>query len=136
MAGENRLLTAGFDAMSHEAIERESVSLDAVRAAFAAAKPKLGLIVLDACRNNPLAESRLAAQGLARAQGGAGLLIAYATDPGNVAYDGLGATASSPRRCSRRWRRSPASSDNRGLPTRGFSCTRSQLPPDRRQRHR
>jgi uncharacterized caspase-like protein len=93
IAGENRLLTAGFDALSREAIERESLSLDAVRAAFAAAKPKLGLIVLDACRNNPLAESGLAARGLARAQGGAGLLIAYATDPGNVAYDGVGANS-------------------------------------------
>jgi Caspase domain len=61
-----------------------------VRAALAAAHPGLGLIVLDACRNNPLSESGLAARGLARAQGGSGLLIAYATDPGNVAYDGSG----------------------------------------------
>ena len=91
--GENRLLTAGLAGLSAAAIERESLTLDQVRAALAAAKPELGLIVLDACRNNPLAAGGLAPRGLARAQGGSGLLIAYATDPGNVAYDGTGANS-------------------------------------------
>jgi hypothetical protein len=91
--GANYLLGSGFSELSREGISREAVSLDAVRVALAEAGPELALIVLDACRNNPLAEGGLAARGLARAQGGAGLLIAYATDPGNVAYDGLEANS-------------------------------------------
>jgi TPR repeat protein len=58
------------------------------------------LIFLDACRNNPfkidrfwigdtlkVADSR---QGLARTDYGVGSLIAFSTEPGAVAYDGLG----------------------------------------------
>jgi uncharacterized caspase-like protein len=66
--------------------------------------PAVGIIILDACRDNPLARTLAAAlpasrsasmgAGLAAVQangeshGGGGLLIAYATDPGSVAYDG------------------------------------------------
>ncbi|OSM04374.1 hypothetical protein MAIT1_04275 [Magnetofaba australis IT-1] len=59
---------------------------------------RTNLVFLDACRNNPLARnlarsmglSRDAAGsgGLAREQAGLGTLIAYATQPGNVAADG------------------------------------------------
>lgn len=73
--------------------------------------PKVNLVFLDACRNNPLAESlkegvksgrsvligrsdhvktRSIGQGLAKMKGGIGMLIAYATQPGNVAEDGNG----------------------------------------------
>lgn len=90
MDGDNRLLTAELSAATLDGIARDSVSLDAVRAALAAAKPALGVVVLDACRNNPLTDAGGAFRGLARAQGGAGMLIAYATDPGNVAFDGAG----------------------------------------------
>jgi hypothetical protein len=90
MDGENRLLTADLATLTEAAIRRASISLDAVRDAMEAARPGLGLIVLDACRNNPLADDGRVPRGLARASGGAGLLIAYATDPGNVAYDGSG----------------------------------------------
>lgn len=93
IAGENHLLGSGFDAVTRDEIARESIGLDAMRAALARAAPGLGLIVLDACRSNPLADSGLTERGLARAQGGRGLLIAYATDPGNVAYDGLDANS-------------------------------------------
>ena len=88
--GDNRLLTADLSVATLDGIARNSVSLDTVRAALAAAKPELGVVVLDACRNNPLTDGGGAFRGLARAQGGAGMLIAYATDPGNVAYDGTG----------------------------------------------
>ncbi len=54
------------------------------------------LIVLDACRNNPL-RGRPAEEGaspvqdgLARVGSAAGFLFAYATQPGNVAFDGGG----------------------------------------------
>lgn len=52
-----------------------------------------GLVFLDACRDNPLARSmatgtRSVGRGLAEVTSATGTLIAYATQPGNVAYDG------------------------------------------------
>jgi len=93
ISGANYLLSSGFSTLDRESIDDEALSLDKVRAVLSRSRPGLGLIVLDACRNNPFAEGGLAARGLARAQGGSGLLIAYATDPGNVAYDGLDANS-------------------------------------------
>ncbi|MGF1625397.1 MAG: caspase family protein [Alphaproteobacteria bacterium] len=54
-----------------------------------------GLVFLDACRDNPLARSmqtgtRSVGRGLAEVTSATGTLIAYATQPGNVAYDGDG----------------------------------------------
>ncbi len=88
--GENHFITREFNGTTLANLADASVSLTQVREAFASAAPKIGILILDACRNNPFVESGQAAQGLARSAGGAGLLIAYATDPGNVAYDGQG----------------------------------------------
>ena len=53
---------------------------------------QLNLLILDACRNNPLANRGLrdAGRGLAEMQAPAGSMIAYATQPGSVAFDGDG----------------------------------------------
>src|SRR5690606_21592820 len=60
---------------------------------------KTSLILLDACRDNPLARnlartmgtrSSLVPQGLAEVKTGVGTLIAFSTQPGNVALDGDG----------------------------------------------
>lgn len=51
----------------------------------------LNLFFLDACRNTPFKSfARSANVGLARISGAEGTLIAYATAPGTVAYDGHG----------------------------------------------
>lgn len=58
---------------------------------------KTNIVVLDACRNNPLARNLTRAmgtrsagvgQGLAEVKSGVGTLIVFATQPGNVALDG------------------------------------------------
>jgi uncharacterized caspase-like protein len=51
---------------------------------------RLNLLILDACRNNPFAGRglRTAGGGLAQMQAPEGTLIAFATQPGNVAQDG------------------------------------------------
>ena len=63
---------------------------------------KTNLIFLDACRDNPLAKnlarsmgtrSVSVGRGLARVNSGIGTLIAFATEPGNVALDGEGANS-------------------------------------------
>jgi uncharacterized caspase-like protein len=50
---------------------------------------ELNMVILDACRDNPFAQSwRSTRKGLAMMQAAQGALIAYATEPGNVALDG------------------------------------------------
>ena len=88
--GENYLVGRDLRDLSFDALEMASISLSEVRRELLASDVKLGMIVLDACRNNPLSDAGVGETGLASVRGGAGLLVAYATDPGNVAYDGNG----------------------------------------------
>lgn len=88
--GENYLLARDFTELSLAALSDSTLALSRVQDALTAGKPDIGIVIVDACRNNPLAEQGIVAPGLARASGGAGLLFAYSTDPGNVAYDGDG----------------------------------------------
>lgn len=88
--GDNYLIGTDMAELSASGLTSASVTLSRIKAVMDAAKPDIGIVVLDACRDNPLTENDLAQQGLAVASGGQGLLIAYATDPGNVAYDGSG----------------------------------------------
>jgi hypothetical protein len=56
-----------------------------------AARNRLNIVILDACRNNPFARSfRSTQKGLATTDAPGGTLIAYATAPGSVASDGTG----------------------------------------------
>ncbi|MEM7440300.1 MAG: caspase family protein [Pseudomonadota bacterium] len=90
-AGENYLLGTKFDGTSSKAVKDASLTLSAVRGVFARARPRAGIVILDACRDNPLNVAGTASgPGLARTATGAGVLIAYATDPGNVAFEGTG----------------------------------------------
>ncbi len=90
IGGANHLIGTDFSGSDLEALRRNSMTLDRVRDVIAKAGPNAGILLIDACRNNPFTDKGLVEQGLIRARGGAGLLIAYATDPGNVAYDGTG----------------------------------------------
>jgi uncharacterized caspase-like protein len=89
-AEENYLIGSDLSHLSYEALQTSSITLTEIRSTLAASGTELGMIILDACRNNPLADAGVGKMGLATARGGAGLLVAYATDPGNVAYDGSG----------------------------------------------
>jgi len=60
---------------------------------------KTNMVFLDACRDNPLARnlarsmgtrSTSIGRGLARVEAGVGTMVAYSTQPGNVAVDGTG----------------------------------------------
>lgn len=78
-------------------IERESdVDIEAVEANWVLdqmeyARNPLNIVILDACRNNPLTRGfRATTRGLARMEAPGGTLIAYSTRPGEVAVDGIG----------------------------------------------
>lgn len=88
IGGENHLIGTGFSELELEEVGRAGIALGAAIEAYAEAQPEIGIIILDACRDNPFAAMGEVPDGLARASGGPGLLLAYATDPGNVAYDG------------------------------------------------
>jgi TPR repeat protein len=72
-------------------IERRTIHFDDVLDAQAKGAG-IHLVFLDACRNDPLAGSSVAlpSAGLARVGDAAGFLIAFATQPDAVAYDGAG----------------------------------------------
>jgi TPR repeat protein len=99
--GRNYLLPIGSDIQVPRDLTYEAVSLDLVTEELEANDPDLSMILLDACRDDPLSE-RFQAQagrlgrsietgsGLAQTKGAAGMLIAYATAPDQVALDGEG----------------------------------------------
>ena len=79
-------------------LEFETVRLETVLRQMER-EPRTNLVFLDACRDNPLARnlartmgtrSANVGRGLARIESGIGTLIAFATQPGNVALDGSG----------------------------------------------
>ncbi|WP_160115940.1 caspase family protein [Candidatus Halocynthiibacter alkanivorans] len=90
IGGENYMIATDFQVSDAANLAAASVPMGAVRDAFAAARPDLGVLILDACRNNPFVDAGVVERGLVRTKGVTGMLIAYATDPGNVAYDGIG----------------------------------------------
>ncbi len=88
--GDNLLIGVDFNGANVADLQRASLSMTEIRQTITDAAPLAGLILLDACRDAPFADAGTVPPGLVRTRGGVGLLIAYATDPGNVAYDGEG----------------------------------------------
>ena len=86
----NWLVPVSANATSVTDVDYELVDADLVLKQMEAARTKLNLVILDACRNNPFSGRGLrdATGGLARMNAPEGTLISYATQPGNVARDG------------------------------------------------
>ncbi len=96
--GDNYLLPVDAALKSDIDLNYETVPLNLIMSKMEQLA-KTNILLLDACRNNTLAKNlsvsmgtRSAAigRGLARVGTGVGTLIAYATEPGNVAIDGGG----------------------------------------------
>ena len=94
--GVNRLVPVSARLDSAAALTSETLELNAIAARLKPADGQL-LIFLDACRTDPLPPELRgqAAAGLAQYDGGAGSFVAFATAPGEVAWD-KGTTDSSP----------------------------------------
>jgi uncharacterized caspase-like protein len=86
--GENYLVPVGEDIENESDLKQRAVTAAEAVEAMAAANPRLNIVVLDACRNNPLPGGRT--RGLSRIDSNAKLFISYATSPGAVALDGEG----------------------------------------------
>ena len=89
--GQNYLVPIGAQITKEEEAEYEGLDVGFVMAQMEAAKNRMNIVILDACRNNPFARSfRSESNGLASISAPSGTLIAYATAPGSVASDGDG----------------------------------------------
>lgn len=89
--GENYLMTRSITEFSVNNVTSNSITLSELRQRFQRKGPRHSIIMLDACRNTPAEDDSSDAPGLAlTVQSYPGFLIAYATDPGNVAFDGEG----------------------------------------------
>ena len=87
--GENYLIPIDADIDSESDLEAEAVDAGKVLRAMGEAHNRLNIVVLDACRDNPLPKkSRSASRGLARMDAPTGTFIAYAAGPGQTAQDG------------------------------------------------
>ncbi len=86
--GENYLLPVGRKFEDLDDVKRGSVTALAVVDAMATGRSDLNIIILDACRNNPIDPN--GAKGLSRIDSNARLFISYATSPGLTALDGEG----------------------------------------------
>ncbi|GAB6039517.1 caspase family protein [Endothiovibrio diazotrophicus] len=97
--GENYLVPIDAALMDEADIQFETVSVDVVMDQMER-DSRISLVFLDACRDNPLANklarsmgtsrSTSVARGLGQIEAGMGTLLAYSTQPGNVAVDGDG----------------------------------------------
>jgi uncharacterized caspase-like protein len=89
--GRNHLLPIGQRFETETDVETDAVDVNAVLARVEEAGARVSLLILDACRTNPLVRSgRTAARGLARMEAPSGALIAFAAQPGAEALDGTG----------------------------------------------
>lgn len=98
VAGQNYLLPTDARLQTEGDVDFESVALSLVLKQMER-EAKTSLLLLDACRDNPLARnlartmgtrSPMVGQGLAEVKTGVGTLIGFSTQPGNVALDGTG----------------------------------------------
>jgi uncharacterized caspase-like protein len=98
VSGQNYLVPVDARRSAIADLGAEMVRLDLVHQTMERAA-KTNLLFFDACRDNPLArnltrtasrQTREIGRGLAPVESGAGTLISFSTQPGNVALDGAG----------------------------------------------
>ena len=103
VSGRNYLVPIDAELKTAEALDFEMVGLDVVQRIMEAAS-ETNILFVDACRDNPLSRNLARAMGtrstaighgLTAQEAGAGTLISFSTQPGNVALDGTG-TRNSP----------------------------------------
>lgn len=88
--GENYLLPVAGDAPADEVLQQQSVAVSEAVEVMTSSHDGLNIVVLDACRNNPLGGS---SSGLSRIDSNARLFVSYSTSPGSVALDGHGSNS-------------------------------------------
>lgn len=96
IGGENWLIPVDAELKTDLDVDQEAISLHAIML-MASAASKLGLVILDACRNNPFLarmkrtiSTRSLGRGLSRIEPENNVLVAYSAKDGTTAADGDG----------------------------------------------
>jgi hypothetical protein len=90
LKGKNYLIPVGLPITSEFDVVDNAVEAQRVLEIMDEAKNRINIVILDACRDNPFPRStRSGSRGLAKMEA-RGTFLAYATDPGSVASDGVG----------------------------------------------
>ena len=95
VGGTNYLIPVHAEIRREADVDLEAISADLVMKQMAFAESAVNIVILDACRNNPLKRGfRDVSNGLAEIrQRPRGTFISYSTAPGDVAADGSGANS-------------------------------------------
>jgi hypothetical protein len=90
--GENFLIPVAADLHNANDVDFELLNVGVVLRQMELRQSTLNVVILDACRNNPFADRLLSdgGAGLAQMRSPRGTVIAFATQPGDVAQDGRG----------------------------------------------
>ena len=89
--GDNYMIPLAADIQTQDEVQFEAVKTSLVLNLMEKTKSGANILVLDACRDNPLPKSTRSSQaGLAKMQAPVGSMVLYATAPGQVALDGSG----------------------------------------------
>lgn len=89
--GRNYLIPSNAKLKSEKDLRYKTVDIGQVLSEMENANNGFNIIILDACRNNPLASQfRSTTRGLTRLNAPRGTLVAFATGPGMAAEDGTG----------------------------------------------
>ncbi len=91
--GINYLIPVGAVIERKGDVDLEAIEVGAVLKQLEYVRSGVNIVVLDACRNNPLRSFRSADRGLAQMVAPDGSFVAYSTAPGDVAVDGEGANS-------------------------------------------
>jgi formylglycine-generating enzyme required for sulfatase activity len=92
--GKNYLIPTKAEISNAKDVDMEAVDADWVLQQMEFAGNRMNIIILDACRNNPLpGDKRSAGKGLARMDAPKGSFLAYSTAPGATAVDGKGSNS-------------------------------------------
>ena len=87
--GRNYLIPVQTRIISDSDVEFEAVDAGRVLGKMGEAENSLNIIILDACRDNPFKRSfRSSKKGLAQINAPPGSIMAYATSPGSLSFDG------------------------------------------------
>ncbi|MQQ10091.1 peptidase C14, caspase catalytic subunit p20 [Epibacterium sp. SM1979] len=92
--GNNYLLPVDVALLDAADLDLVAVEAQSVLRQMASARNRTNIVILDACRNNPFETvAELDQNGLAEMKAPTGSFVAYATAPGEVAFDGEGSNS-------------------------------------------
>lgn len=132
--GRNYLVPVDAPLESSTQLTSQSLYLGDLLLAIERARPKLAVVVLDACRDNPFVQAKglsIQPKGLARVDPPTSTVVFYATRPGGVAQDGTGDNGVFTEALLREMRKpgQPLEVIFRKVSTSVFQATRSEQEP-------